>query len=122
MCVVYETCKSCCADSDAKHGNTTADGPAAELCMLKMRACLQWADMLLKYLATPGDGGVQANSMGTATAGQAPPPSSRLHEAVLLHVLTSFAPGHHSSMCLKPGGSSSAEADRLGTSGAVQDP
>lgn len=86
----------------------------AKQCPLKMRACLAWADKLLKCLATPVAGGSDAE----VGAGRGSVPlASGVRESVLLHVVTSFAPGSHSKVDLQPGTIAEAATEKLGSSG-----
>lgn len=85
---------------------------SAQHTALQMRACLAWADRLLKCLAAPiaGVNDVDADS-GEAVA-------TGVRESVLLHVVTSFAPGSHSREALKPGTIADEALEKLGSTGA----
>jgi hypothetical protein len=106
---------SCCADAVAPEAQGNHSKPSSTAPRdLQMRACLAWADTFLKCLAAPvagrpeGDAGASRGPESVATGAR---------ESVLLHVMTSFAPGSHSRMALQPGTVAEEATEKLGSTG-----
>ena len=100
---------SCDVESQGGPGSASTAG-TAQHSALKMRACLAWVDGLLKCLASGGVGGQTDARSGAATVAHG-------RESLLLHVVTSFAPGSHSRTPLEPGTAAQEARQMLGGSG-----
>jgi hypothetical protein len=100
------------ADNQDEH-DAHACSPSLKEMDLKTRACLAWADTLLKCLASP----VVCASLSDVEGDGEVPVATGVRESVLLHVVTSFSPGSHSRVALQPGTAAEEANVSLGSTG-----